>query len=178
MRKAMLAVSPLLLLFTMGSTDCDAYSTVTVPASDPTAPDTYDGVWWDDTYEELVSQDANFTYHLGANASVIAVGSGLDLNGGVKRVDMYPVVTRTCCLAGACTTGTFIKPTITDSQAGSVGSSVSNGVWVGAEVSRAAQVPSCPTGFSLTAWTYRWNTVATNFSNKSRTSPTRKIVYP
>lgn len=176
MHKTFLALSPLLLLLCMGSTDCDAYSDVTVPASDSTPPDTYDGVWWDGSYQELGSQNATVLYHISPGESVLAISSGLDA-GGVKKVVMSPELAWQCCSGNICSNTTSLMASLSDTQPGSVGATVSNGLWVGTEVKMPAASP-CQAGWVLTSWSYSWRTVATNFHNKSRTSPLRRVVYP
>lgn len=176
MHKTALALSPLLLLLCMGSTDCEAYSLVTVPTSDSTAPDTYDGIWWDGEYQDLGSQDASVVYHITPGEQVIAIGSGLD-QGGVKKVVMAPEMSWTCCSGGVCSNTSSIMASITDTQGGGVGSTVSNGLWVGTGVTMPAASP-CNAGWTLKSWSWSWRTTATNYHNKSRTSPLRRIVYP
>jgi hypothetical protein len=179
MRKTTLAMSPLLLLFCMGSTDCEAYTLVTVPQLDFSAPETYDGVWQDGAYVELGAHTVDITHHLALGESVLAIGSGLDNQSGIRKVVMSAEQSWLCCDVQntVCSVTQSLMAPITDVRRGVVGSTVSTGMWVGTEVS-LDPAPTCQAGYYLKSYTFKWTTTVTNFLGASRTSPPRRIVYP
>lgn len=74
---------PLFLCLTMGATDCQYFSSTAVPAVDTTAPATWDGVWANGDYVELITNPGSFIHHVTLGTQVIAVASGID-DGGVR----------------------------------------------------------------------------------------------
>lgn len=173
--------APLLLLLTMGSTECESYQTVTVPSADTTPPSTIDGVWWDGEYKVLKTGSNVINYHLApGETSVLAVSSGLD-SGGVKRLYMYSNESWQCCLPGptSCTNFTNANLPYSELQPGAVGSSVSNGMWYGVEAKkRSTGYPDCPGGKYVNWWKFNWHTRAENFHGQFTIGPTHTIMYP
>lgn len=172
-RTLTLSLSPLLLLCCMGSTDCDAYSEVTVPTWDPTAPATYDGPWASGGFQVLAGPGETASYRIEPGQQVLAISSALD-DGGVRDVTMYATTSYLCCVGTTCTRSDGTKRPLTDSQPGGPGSTASNGLWVGTGVT----LPTCRTGYTLASFVFSWQTVATNFSGVRATSKLHAIHYP
>lgn len=173
-----LFLAPVALLFATGATDCDAFTTVTVPSSDATAPELYDAVWRESEYEEIEHHDQTLTYHLAPGDIIIALGSGLD-SGGVKKIWMTRETLKTCCTFGnICSSSTATATTLTDTQPGGVGAVVSEGMWLGQSVELPPANELCNPGWWPTSFKFRWRTTAENYHGKKRTGPLRTVQWP
>jgi hypothetical protein len=171
-----LLLAPLLLAVTMGSTDCEYFGETTVPASDPSPPTSYDGVWRGGEYVAIGASYASsgITYHFTPGQTVIAVSSAIDTE-GVRKVTLSGAHSWQCCQGNICSSTSSASTPITDTQSGSVGSTVSNGIWVGQAIS---QLPTCNSGYTLKHYRFAWTTYAENFYGGKVTSPVHQIVYP
>lgn len=177
-------LAPLLLMVTMGSTDCESFDTVTVPAADTSPPITMDGVWWDGEYKILKSSsnaDA-IVYHLGNDESVLAISSAMD-SGGLKRLTMNWDKSWTCCNTGAINCTNYFAanypPGYSEWQTAVPGQSVSNGIWYGVEAKKpSAAYPDCPGGKYPTKYQFRWWTRGENFHGGTTIGKTHKILWP
>lgn len=167
-------VAPVLLAFTMGSTDCDSYSTVTVPAADTTPPVVLDGVYDQAAASWIVLQGGGAVYHITPGKLVTAVSSGVD-SGGTRKVTMAIETGWQCCQGDICSRTSSLASPIVDSQAGAVGSSVSDGVWVGTII---GQLPVCNPGYALTSYRFAWTTTIEDFHGNKVVAPTNQAVYP
>ncbi|HEX7842498.1 MAG TPA: hypothetical protein VF469_33725 [Kofleriaceae bacterium] len=158
----------------MGATDCQYFSSTTVPATDTTPPATWDGVWTNGDYAALRANPGSFIYHIPLGAQVIAVSSGMD-DGGVSKVTTATEEGWLCCSGNICSsTGSLSSPTIA-TQDGSIGSTVSNGVWTGLTVQAHN---FCNAGFTLTSYRFAWTTTAEDFHGNKTVGSTQQIVYP
>jgi hypothetical protein len=158
----------------MGATDCQYFSSTTVPAVDTTAPATWDGVWANGDYVKLITNPGSFVHHVTLGTEVIAVASGLD-DGGVSKVTMSTEESWLCCSGNICSvTQSSSIPTIA-TQAGSVGSTVSNGVWTSLSVQAHG---SCNTGYTLTSYRFAWTTTTQDFHGNQTVGAKQQIVYP
>lgn len=177
-------LAPVLLMVTMGSTDCESFETVTVPTSDGSPPITMDGVWWDGDYKVLKassSADA-IVYHLGSETSVLAISSAID-SGGLRRLTMNWDKSWTCCNTGPTNCSSYFvanyPPGYNEVQAGSPGQSVSNGIWNGVEAKKpSVGFPDCPGGKFPTSFQFRWWTRGENFFGGTTTGKTHRVVWP
>lgn len=169
-----LALAPLLLLCATGYTSCEYFTTVTVPASDTGAPTTYDGVWQGGDYLAGAIPGQEIEYHLSPGESVLAISSAID-SGGVKRLTMSSTFRYTCCNgSGICSVTQPVSVPKTETQAGGVGSTVSNGIWLHSSV----KLPNCSSGFSLRNYTFSWWTEAEDFHGNITSGEGQRIVYP
>jgi len=169
-----MVLAPIFLCLTMGSTDCQYFSSTTVPPTDTSPPATWDGVWTAGDYAKLSTNPGSFTYHIALGAQVIAVSSGID-GGGVRKVTMATDESWTCCSGNICSgTESLSAPTIA-TQNGSIGATVSNGVWTGLSVQ--AHGP-CNPGYTLSFYRFAWTTTAEDFHGNKATGSTQQIVYP
>lgn len=173
--KIAMACSPLFLCLTMGATDCQYFSSTTVPAADTTPPLTWDGVWVDGTYVDLTLSPWSFVYHVAAGTSVVALSSGMD-SGGVSKVTMSVSESWVCCLGDICSVVEPLWVPIVATQDGSVGATVSDGVWQG----RVVQTPSkvCKGSSTLESYRFMWSTTAEDFFGNKTTGALQTIVYP
>ena len=172
-----LFLAPVALLLATGATECDAWEDTTVPASDSTAPDVYDAVWYQGTYEEIDVHSQPLTYHLTPGEEIIALGSGLD-SGGVKKISMTRELSWTCCTFGnVCSTSQTSATALTDTQAGGVGSTVSEGMWLGQAV-EFDPAGLCNNFYWPTSYTFRWRTTAENYHGVKRVGPLRTVQWP
>lgn len=173
MRQA-LFTAPLMLLLTMGSTDCEHFSNVVVPASDSTPPTAYDGVWRGGEYEVLrPSGNSGFVYHIDPGETVFAMASAIDPQ-GLRKLTMSTEGGWTCCSGNICSTSSGLSVPYVETQAGTVGSTVSTGIWHAVEV----KLPTCNPGYTLTSFGFAWTTVGENFHGGTVTSAKHRIVYP
>jgi hypothetical protein len=166
--------APLLLSVTMGATDCEYYSDVVVPSSDSTPPTAYDGVWRGGEYQVIrPSGSTGLIFHIKPGQPVIAVSSGIDPQ-GLRKITMSSDVGWLCCDGDICSSTSSLSVPIVETQAGTVGSTVSSGIWTGQEV----DLPGCNPGYTLESFRYTWTTKAENFHGGKVTSATHQIVYP
>lgn len=173
--KSAMVCSPLFLCLTMGATDCQYFSTTTVPAADTTVPVTWDAVWVNGNYVNLSLNPNSSTYHIAAGASVIALSAGMD-SFGVRKVTMEGSERWVCCDGDICTIAEPLSVPIVATQDGSVGSTVSDGVYTG----RFVQTPSraCTGGLSLVSYGFTWRTTAEDFFGNKTSGSVQRIVYP
>lgn len=176
--------APLLLSMTMGSTDCENFEDVVIPATDTTPPMTVDGVWWDGEYKVLKASSNTdaIVYHLPAGeTSVLAISSAID-SGGVQSVNMHWTERWECCSSGNVNCQTlyaFSAPsTYGDYQLGEPGDTVSNGIWYGREAKKRQTVIDCPGGKYVKNWKFEWHTRGFNFQHDSTIGKTHTILWP
>src|SRR5262245_61279830 len=125
-----------LALASFGFTECEYYTDVTVPASDPHAPGVYDAIWNRDTdpQYEVVAPGGGIEYTLrDRNAVVLAIPSGLD-SGGLKRIKVFSSTFEQCCSNGICSQSQPSSVPTEEIQPGTIGSTVSNGIWLSTAV--------------------------------------------
>jgi hypothetical protein len=169
---------PLLLALTMGATDCEYFSNVVVPSSDSSPPITYDGVWQGGDWQ-IIRQSGNsgFTYPIQAGEHVIAIASGIDPQ-GLRKLTMYTEESWSCCSFGGgenvCSSASPLSVPRVETQAGTVGSTVSTGIWTGVDVGK---LPGCQSGWTLMSYRFKWRSEAENFHGGKVTSATHQIVY-
>lgn len=168
-----LLLAPVLLLLATGYTDCEYFGPVTVPASDPTPPTTYDGVYTNGQYVAGAFTGQGIEYHMTPGYNVLAVSSAID-DGGVRGLKMNSSYSYDCCMGSTCSRTQPSSVARTDSQAGGVGATVSNGLWLYSVV----ELPSCRSGYTLTHYRYSWWTEAENFHGRRVTGQVQSIVYP
>lgn len=173
-----LLLAPVALLLATGATECDAFTTVTVPSSDSTAPELYDAVWFESEYEEIEHHSETLTYHLAPGDLILALGSGLD-SGGVKKISMTREWSWTCCTSGnVCSTTQTLAAALSDTQPGGPGDVVSEGMWLGQSVELPSANELCNSGWWPTSYRFRWRTTAENYHGKTRTGPLRTVQWP
>jgi hypothetical protein len=173
---------PMLLLITMGATDCEYFDTVTVPAVDNSAPTVFDGVWLldlddYDVLEPSYSGDV-IKYHFVPGEPVFPIGSAID-SGGLKKLTISTEVSWTCCDASKtiCSNTQSISSPIVETQSGGVGSSVSNGIYSGTAV--GPSLPTCSGSTPvLKSYRFSWTTTGQNFHGGITTGKKHSIVWP
>lgn len=168
-----LLLAPVLLLLATGYTDCEYFTDVTVPASDTGAPTTYDGVWVGGEYVDAALAGDSLEYHLAPGQTVLAVSSAID-SGGLRKLKMSTDWGYTCCRGDICSRTQPLSVPKTDEQAGGVGATVSNGLWLYTTV----KLPTCSSGFTLRSYSYSWWTEAEDFHGNRTTGEMQSIVYP
>ncbi|HVK72223.1 MAG TPA: hypothetical protein VM734_02845 [Kofleriaceae bacterium] len=172
-RKLSLCLAPFLLVLATGFTSCDYFDNVTVPASDRRAPDTYDGVYRGSEYVILSQSNQSFDYTLAPGVTVMAVSSAID-SGGLKKLTMSTSSASTCCNGDLCRQVQGLTAPKIEEQRGTVGSTVSNGIWLYSSV----KVPTCPDGMTLEWFSFSWRTVAEDFHGNRTTGEWQSISYP
>jgi hypothetical protein len=170
-----MVLSPLFLCITMGFTDCQLFSATTVPATDTTPPATLDAVYLNGNYIAVSSTGGSFVYHIAPGASVLWLSSGID-DGGVSKITTSTSQTMECCRGSICERFESLSVPVVTTQDGSVGSTVSNGVWFG----RAITAPAldCGNGFTLVSFHFSWATVAEDFHSNHASGASQSIAYP
>jgi hypothetical protein len=160
MRYRFALIAPLALA-SAGFTECESFDYVVVPPSDPSPPQIFFGLSNGDRYERLAQAPVSFE-HTDANRQVSAVVSAHD-PGGVRRLQVGWSTRRHC--SGGDGVGVVISPLVEpeqDSQAGGVGSEVSNGIWLG-HWFWPERMAGCPRGYQLDGVTLEWSAEAENF---------------
>jgi hypothetical protein len=160
------ALAAAALVFATGFTQCEYFSQTTVPAQDADKPTIYNGTWKNGLFQELRVDGATYIDHeIEPGESILVVGAGVD-PGGVKKVTIEYAWSRTCCYAdGKC--GIYSPPPgqIAETQSGTVGAAVSNGVWAYAGV----EAPVCAPGTVSSSFDWVWSTTAEDFhGNRKR----------
>lgn len=174
-RRQALFLAPLLLSVTMGATDCEYFGDTIVPRSDTTPPTAYDGVWRDGEYQAFrASGGSGLIYHITPEEAVFAVSSAIDPE-GLHKLTMWTESSWMCCQGNICSLSSSLSMPLEETQAGSVGSIVSDGIWNAVEV---RDLPTCNPGYTLTFYRFAWTTEAENFHGGKVTSAKHKIVYP
>jgi len=169
-----LLLAPVLVLFATGYTNCNYFSKVTVPATDTGKPTTYDGVWVNGDYVEGAIPGQRFDYKITPGQTVLAVSSAID-PGGLRKLTMRSSFQYTCCNgSGICSTTQPSSVPQVEEQAGGVGASVSNGIWLGPDVT----LPSCSSGFTLRSYRFSWFTEAEDFHGNRTIGSSQSISYP
>lgn len=170
-----MALCPLFLCLTMGATDCQLFSSTTVPVTDTPPPVTWDAIWLNGSYIQLAPTGSSFTYHITPGATVIALSSAMD-DGGVSKITTGAFSGWTCCRGSICERAESLSVPVVTTQAGSIGSTVSNGVWWGQVVTGPST--DCGNGFTLTSYAYSWGTTAEDFHGNQASGQFQRIVYP
>jgi hypothetical protein len=143
-----------------GYTSCKYFSTTTVPATDSTPPiavaSLVRGADQLIRFGELIET----THDL--NENFIPIGAIYD-NGGARSVTMHQSV-RVRCRQGSLAQLSIVHfLPISDTQAGSVGSSVSDGIWVGEGFRFSTYAALCNPGFVVEEIRYGWSFSGDNF---------------
>src|SRR5262245_56732743 len=124
-KRQVIFFAPLLLAVTMGSTDCEYFSETVVPASDPTPPVAYDGVWRGSEFEVVhVSGATGLTYHIQPGQKVVAIASAIDPE-GLRKLTVSTDWGRRCCQGNICSVTSSLSIPFVETQPGTVGSTVS-----------------------------------------------------
>jgi hypothetical protein len=147
---------------------CEYFSDVTVPAVDNTPPTAYAAVWRSDVYEAISNNPgAPLVFEVSdPNDYYMLVGAGTDA-GGTKKVTIAHEFTRSCIQGGLGQFQSGLMAPMVETQSGSVGQTVSNGVWGGPYV-RLSDYMTCNPGWTLTSVAYHWHVTAEDFhGNKS-----------
>ena len=164
-----MACSPLFLCVTMGFTDCQFFSSTTVPAADTQPPTTLDAVWSNGNYVQVAVNSGSLLYHIPLGTTVVAVSSAID-DGGVSNVTMMSAEVWQCTAGPQ--SGRLSDP-IVATQNGGIGSTVSNGVWTGIGVT----TPNCGLD-QLQYYYFIWWTIAEDFHGNTMTGNREIIAYP
>lgn len=145
-----------------GYTDCNYFSTVTIPAQD-TQPPIVGTRMWIDGQERI---DLWSSSYASASGSIVVVPFVYD-GGGARTLTFGQAATVHCYNAqqhlGQATSIHYIQQST--SQTGSVGSSVSDGMYLIGSVSNLASFGSyCYDGFELESVSYGWGVWGTDFA--------------
>lgn len=153
------------LLALMGAGGCSYWYTVTVPASDTTAPVALNTLYYDSGHQIAGSSSGGgfSTTWADPYKGFFVVGSGMD-SGGTHRVDLSVSIGNNCRKGSV---GQNIGPPLvvplTEIQPGSVGSSVNNGLY-GAQYIRFADMSNpCSPGWTWVATTVHISATARDF---------------
>lgn len=155
----------LLLIFSLvplsGFTSCQYFSTTTVPASDTTPPIAVASLVRGSDQVIRFGSLSEVTHD--PNENLIPISAIYD-NGGARTVTMNRSV-RVTCRQGSLTQLSIFDflPSLTDTQAGSVGSSVSDGIWVGEGIRFSQFIGVCNPGFTIDNARYGWSFSGSNF---------------
>jgi hypothetical protein len=97
-------------------------------------------------------------------------------SGGTTKVTMSPSESWVCCDGDICSITETLSIPIVGTQDGGVGSTVSDGVWVG----HAVKVPAdpCRGRGSLESYRFTWTTTAEDFHGNRTSGSFQAIQYP
>jgi hypothetical protein len=150
---------------------CDYFSNVVVPAVDTTAPTAFSGVYdiFGQRYEALAVDSVDFEV-TDPTVPYAAVGATYD-NGGAKSVQITGTLEIDChSNDGLGQYQVQDWAPLTASQSGSVGSTVSNGVYQAYGIN-FSQLAVCPDpGFSLEWARFSWTTESIDFHGNTSAS--------
>jgi hypothetical protein len=168
----LVVIASLALLATTGFTQCNEFHAVTVPYSDTTAPWIYNVGY--------TTTDGNYQFFTewrlsSPDDSILAIGSAID-DGGLRRLSMRWTAAVQCCQNNVCEIHSApFGGVLEDSQAGGVGSVVSNGIWVTKSVKPR---DFCVNGWNPTWMDFTWTTHAEDFAGNVTDRAAGHIVYP
>jgi hypothetical protein len=158
----------------MGFTDCQFFNNTTVPAFDDQSPSRVDAVWSNGNYLQIAVNTDTLLYDLPLGTSVVAVSAAID-NGGVRELETVFNEQKECCILGSisCITYQLRSGSTVLLQDGSVGSTVSDGIWTGSLVT----APDCDPGFTLQWYRFAWWTIAEDFAGNTTLGGLSSIQY-
>jgi hypothetical protein len=161
-----------------GYTSCTYFSSVVVPATDGVRPMMAARVFIDGvetTRVGTITQSVD-----DPDAIIVAVSAAIDA-GGVRSLTMTRRVEVRCHDAGAepelgqLTVVSFTP--LRDTQSGTVGSTVSNGLYLVDAFRLSDYTNLCAPGFDLVRVTYLWSMTARDFHGNTASLPESVIVY-
>jgi hypothetical protein len=152
MRRALFLLP--LVLPLLGFTNCQYFSSTTVPASDTTVPIAVPSLMMDGEQQIRFGSLSITTNELKDFFAIAAIYD----TGGARSVVMNQGMTIECSGRGLTQriVQDFSNPP-TDRQRGGPGSTVSNGIYVWSYIDFAAQARLCDPGFTVSRITYGWN---------------------
>jgi hypothetical protein len=174
----------------LGPTECNQYTEVTVPASDSEAPwavgsayriypaspsqpgSEFAGHRWETTAGTV------YQYSAPEMQALAAVASSID-DSGARRVRMTYAVKHDCChLSGstwsACESTTSAEATVEDQVPGAAaGAHVSNGIYV----SQLVQPQTCPAGKRTKRLNFEFRVKAWDYHGNQSSSGPHRIIY-
>jgi hypothetical protein len=160
------AFALMLFFLATGFTECDSFEQVTVPATDTEQPVPFNGIWYQGEYKVLTFEQQPVLYTAEPGEPLVIVVGGLD-RGGVRSVTLTGQTSMTCCRRRVCSTyQTLTEPNV-QTQNGTVGSTVSNGVWT----STGMTVPSCDARSTSGSWRYSWQVTVEDFHGNRVVGP-------
>ena len=174
-KKSAMLLSPLVLCLTMGFTECQLFTTTTVPPTDTTPPTTWDAVYLNGNYVAVSATGSSFVYHITPGASVLWLSSAID-GGGVSKITTSTSQTVNCCRGSICERSESLSVPVVTTQDGGVGSTVSDGVWWGTAITGPSL--DCGDGFTLVSFSFSWFTTAEDFHGNRAVGTSQSIVYP
>lgn len=148
---------------------CDYFYDTTVPASDSTPPVAWAAVYHGGEHVAISSSNAGSPLFFpidDPDEYYLLIGAGTD-DGGTKKVTFSHEFSRTCLQGnlGQNATGSFVP--MVETQTGSVGATVSNGVWTGPMV-RLRDYATCNSGWTLASVSYKWHVTAEDFHGNTK----------
>ncbi|MBL8943726.1 MAG: hypothetical protein JNK45_11280 [Myxococcales bacterium] len=160
---------------------CEYFDSTVVPATD-TNPPILATRYWIDGVEHLAIWPVDEVVDTPQEAASIAVFPAAYDVGGVKRLDLQQFVQVGCHdddadpeLGQVVSVDFFVRSA---TQAGGVGSTVSNGLFLLGDVTDlAGYESSCGAGFDLVGVTYTWSITAWDFANNAASGGGGTITY-
>jgi VCBS repeat-containing protein len=176
---AKLCLAATLFFCATGYTECEYFTQVPVPAVDNTRPTNAMSVWTGE-HEQLTLDDSADVHYVmdDPNQTVMAMAAAYD-NGGVRSVRMTWGATYKCCkqINGTNVCSVESEPTTghsEDAQAGSVGSTVSNGMWLAEGVTPSS---FCPSSEKVDDFYFGWSLYSEDFAGNRTETHRASISY-
>lgn len=154
---------------------CKYFSDTTIPFFDFDDPVAWSSVYQGGTYTKIWSAPGGNAHAISNPNEVFWILSATMDDGGARRV------TQGWSVHQGCTSwdGKFGKSitsdgvALTETQSGSVGDTVSDGVWTGRPLKFADLMVPCGYGYVMSSLSVSWTTTAEDFAGNKRTSTGR-----
>ncbi|MFY0537404.1 hypothetical protein [Nannocystis pusilla] len=162
-------------LLVLALVGCDYFFDTTVPASDSTPPVAWAAVYHGGEHVDISSSNAGSPLSFAADPDeyYLLIGAGTD-DGGTKKVTVSHNFSRTCVQGNLAQNSSGLGVPMIETQSGSVGATVSNGVWTGPTV-RLRDYATCNAGWTLSQLTYSWHVTAEDFHGNTQTHGSANI---
>lgn len=153
---------------------CDLFSSVTVPASDNVSPTAIASVWIESSYEATSSGASPLSYTVtDPDKTHMAIGAIMDA-GGAHSVAISAELVLDCDLGGIAQRQYLTYAPISQTQSGSVGDTVDNGVYTAHGIRFSSL--SCTSG-TLTQARFTWNVSGEDLHGNSASHNGAEMVY-
>jgi hypothetical protein len=170
------ALGALALVATLGATDCEDFSTVTIPVTDRNAPAVFARIYWDG--DETVDAGSYQRETDDEDATVLVAPVVLD-SGGARRLQLWQTITVDCKEpdGGPALGAIFHLGLQSDEQSGRPGDRVSDGIYlVGTELRFGDYTRHCRGTSIVDAISYTFGAVGEDFAGHAA-SMSGEIVY-
>lgn len=154
---------------------CDLFFDVIVPAFDRTPPTAWAAIYKNEMYQQL-SQDSFAQRVPTLDEYTFIITAGTD-EGGTRKATLSFSTTTYCESGGVAQVKHGHYTSMTETQAGSVGSTVKNGEWVGRFVRLGDYAGSCPAGWTPRSVSLSWSGTVEDFHGNVANHPGARVYW-